>query len=495
LQPISLKQKTISALSWSFAGKFAGEAIAFVIGIILARLLSPREYGLIGMVLIFTILTQPFIDSGFSQALIRKKNCADTEFSTVFYFNLMVGIFLYSMIYLAAPYISTFFNEPQLTGITRVIGLIIIIDAATITQKTILIKDVNFKLQTQIGLSASLLSGIIGIVLALMGFGVWSLVYKIMADHIIKSLLLWVNNRWKPQRIFSLAVLKDLFGFSSKLLASDILDKVYYNIYNLVIARYFSAKDLGLFTRAKMFKDFIAQSLSERVGTVSFPVLATIQDEPKRLKATYKRIFTSINFIVWVALLVLAAIAEPLIITLIGVQWIDSVIYLQLLCFVGVFYPIHALSKNILFVYGKSGLYFRLQIFTKALAVPAILIGILFGIKYMILAMIVGGLIEFIVKAYYSGKIVNYSVMSQIKDLVPTLLLATTIGITLYTVNIFSNTAPIITLVIQGSIGLILFLGLSELFKIREYLYIKEVAFSQLKKMVLRKKETVPVSL
>lgn len=483
----SLKQKTISALSWSFAGNFAGQIIGFVIGIILARLLSPREYGLIGMVITFTILTQPFINSGFSQALIRKKNCTDTEFSTVFYFNLFAGIFFYAIIYLAAPYISTFFNEPELTRITRVMALIIVIDAATIIQSTILTKDVNFKLITKIGIAASIVSGIIGVVMAFNGFGVWSLVFRNMADHFIKSLLLWINNRWKPKKVFSLPALKELFGFSSKLLASAILDKVYYNIYTLVIAKYFSAKELGLFIRAKMFKDLIAQNLSEMVGNVSFPVLASIQEEPQKLKDTYKRIFTSINFIVWVALFILAAIAEPLIITLIGEQWVDSVIYLQLLCFVGVFYPVHALTKKVLFVYGRSGLFFRLQIFTKALAVPAILIGVLFGIKYMILAMILGGFIEFIVKAYFSGKFVNYSLISQIEDLVPTFLLATTIGIGLYTVGFLLNTAPIITLIILVSIGILLILGLSELFKIREYFYIKEVAISQLKKMALLK--------
>lgn len=480
---MSLKQKTISGLSWSFAGNFAGQSISFLIGIILARLLSPREYGLIGMVTIFTILTQPFINSGFSQALIRKKSCTDIEFSTVFYFNLFTGIFFYCIIFLAAPYISTFFNEPELTKITRVIGLIIIIDAATIIQSTILTKDVNFKLQTQIGLGASVVSGILGIVLAFMGFGVWSLVYKTLAQQIIRSFLLWVNNRWRPKKVFSFHALTELFGFSSKLLASAILDKVYYNIYNLVIAKYFSAKELGLFTRAKMFKDLIAQNLSEMVGSVSFPVLASMQDEPQRLKDSYKRIFTSINFIVWIALFILAAIAESLIVTFIGEQWLDSVIYLQLLCFVGVFYPTHALTRNILYVFGRSGLAFRLEVFTKILAIPAIFTGVFFGIKYMILAMIVGGLIEFMVKAYYSGEIVNYSILSQIKDLVPTFFLALLNGISLYLIGILINTNPIFTLFVQLTTGLILTLGLSELLKYSDYLFIKEVAVSQLNRI------------
>jgi O-antigen/teichoic acid export membrane protein len=484
----SLKQKTISALSWSFAGNFAVQAIAFVIGIILARLLSPREYGLIGMVTIFIVLTQPFISSGFGLALIRKKECTDTEFSTVFYFNLITGIFFYGIIFWAAPYISSFFNEPELTKITRVIGLIILIDAVTIIQTTILTKDVNFKLQTKIGISSSVVSGILGIVLAYKGFGVWSLVYKTMAQQLIRSGLHWFNSRWKPQQKFSFTVLKELFGFSSKLLASDILDKFYYNIYNLVIAKYFSARELGLYTRAKMFNDLIAQNLSEMVGSVAFPVLASIQDEPERLKESYKKIFTGVNFIVWIALFILVAVAKPLVITLIGEQWIESVIYLQLLCFVGIFYPVHALTKNILYVYGRSGLFFRLQIFTKALAAPAIIIGVFFGIKYMIMAMIVGGLIEFLVKAYYSGKFVNYSLLNQVKDLVPTFLLAITIGLSLYVISLFLNTEPLLTLLIQLFSGIVLTLGLSELFKLKEYLFIKEVALSQFNKISNRKK-------
>ena len=484
----SLKQKTISGLSWSFAGTFAGQAIGFVIGIILARLLSPREYGLIGMVTIFTILTQPFIDSGFSQALIRKKECTETEFSTVFYFNVLSGIFFYIVIFFSAPYISLFFNEPQLTNLTRVIGLIIIINSTSIIQTTTLTKDLNFKLQTKIGFVSSVSSGVLGIILAFNGFGVWALVVRSIAESAVKSIMLWLMNRWRPQIIFSLGVLKELFGFSSKLLASAILDKIYYNIYNLVIAKYFSARDLGLFTRAKMFKDIVAQTISEIVGKVSFPVFASIQNEPERLKSNYRQVLTSTNFIIWISMFVLAAIAEPLITVLIGRQWIESVVYLQLLSFVGVFYPTHVLTRSILMVYGKSGLFLRLQIFTKALAVPAILAGVIWGIKFMILAMILTGTIEYLVKAYYSGKLVGYTVFQQLKDLIPTCLLASVVGIFLYLIGLSLNINSVLTLFIQLSIGAFLIIGFSEIFKLKEYLLIKKISINQVKGLISRKR-------
>lgn len=484
----SLKQKTISGLSWSFAGSFAGQAIGFVIGIILARLLSPREYGLIGMVTIFTILTQPFIDSGFSQALIRKKECTQTEFSTVFYFNVLSGIFFYIVIYFSAPYISLFFNEPQLTSLTRVIGLIIIVNSTSIIQTTTLTKDLNFKLQTKIGLISSVSSGVLGIFLAFSGFGVWALVVRSLTESAAKSIMLWLMNRWKPQIAFSLTVLKELFGFSSKLLASAILDKIYYNIYNLVIAKYFSARDLGLFTRAKMFKDLAAETISEIVGKVSFPAFASIQNEPQRLKNNYIQVLTSTNFIIWISMFVLASIAQPLITVLIGIQWSESIVYLQLLSFVGVFYPTHVLTRNILMVYGKSGLFLRLQIFTKALAVPAIIAGVIWGIKFMILAMIFTGIIEYLVKAYFSGKLIGYSVLQQLKDLGPTILLASIVGVILYLINQTLNISSFIILFIQLSIGTFVIIGFSEFFKLKEYLFIKEIAKTQIIGLMNRKK-------
>jgi len=480
---VSLKQRTISGLSWNFTGNFVDKAIAFVIGIILARLLTPREYGLVGMVSIFIILTQPFVNSGFSQALIRKKKCTQTDFSTIFYFNFFAGVLLYAILFCVAPYISNFFDEPQLTTITRAIGLIIILEAASLIQITILTREVNFKIQTKIKIIASLVSGIVGIFLAYKGYGVWSLVFKKIVSSTLTSSMLWINNKWKPQLVFSFSVIKELFGFSSKLLISGIIDKVYYNIYNLVIAKYFSAKELGLYTRAQNFKDLGAQQISEIISTVAFPVLSSIQDEPNRLKDNYIKIMTATMFVVFSLMFVLCAVSESLVLTLIGEKWAESIIYLQLLSLVGIYYPMYTLTRSLLYVFGKSGLNLKLQILTKTLAIPTILVGINFGIEYMIIAMIITGLLDFFVKAYYSGKLIGYSIINLLKDLTPSFFLSISVGACLFVIQALLKTSPIITLLAQGFTGAVLLIGLSELFRIREYLFIKEIISDRLSKI------------
>ena len=481
---MNLKEKTVSGLAWSFAGNFFSHVITFIIGIILARLLTPTEYGLLGMVTIFTILIQPFVNSGFSQALIRKNDCTQKDFSTVFYFNFFVGILFYLILFLAAPYISFFFKELQLTKIIRILGLIIIIDSAALIQTTILTKNVNFKLQTKITVVSNIIAGCLGIFLAYKGYKVWSLVYREMAFHLITTAMLWIKNRWKPDAIFSFPVLKELFGFGSKLLASAILDKLYYNIYNLVIAKFFSAKELGLFTRAKMFKDLASENVTEIISRVAFPVLSSIQDAPDKLKNKYITIRNCTMFIVLPLMFGLSAISESLILTLLGEQWEESIIYLQLLAFLGIFYPMITFTRDLLFIYGRSGLFFRLNIFVKTLAVPAIIIGIIFGIKFMIVILILAGFLEFLVKAYYSGKLVGYSVSNQLKDLIPAFLLALAIGISLFIIEMLMQTRPVITLLIQILIGIAMLIGFSELFRIKEYFLIKDISFEKINSLV-----------
>jgi len=472
---LSLKQKTVSGLAWSFTSNFLGQAVSFVIGIILARLLTPREYGLVGMVIIFTYLANPFVNSGFSQALIRKKNCTQSDFSTVFYFNMLVALIFYLLLYLTAPLISNFFNEPQLTKISRVIGIVVITDAASIIQTTLLTKDLDFKLQSKVNLLSTIIPGALSIFLAYKGFGVWSLVYRTLLNSFLFSAILWIKNSWKPERIFNISVLKEMFGFSSKLLASGILDQLYYNIYGLVIGKFFAAKELGYYTRAKMFKDLGSEVISETISKVTYPVLSSIQDEPKRLKNNYISILTSTMFIVFGIMFFLTAVSETLILTLIGDQWRGSVVYLQLLSFVGIFFPLHSITKNLLYVYGKSSLFFNLQLFTKALAIPVIITGIFFGLTVMIYAMIFAGLLEFIVKAYYSGKLIEYSVSNLLKDLFPSFILTLSVGVILFIVKYLVILSPLPMLLILCFVWIALILGLSEIFKLKEYLFVREI--------------------
>ena len=411
----SLKQKTITGLIWSFVDTIAGQGITFIIGVILARLLSPREFGLIGMIAIFIAVSESFINSGFSSALIRKNNCTNTDYSTVFYFNLVVGILLYIILFFSAPAISLFFNEPELKSILQVLGVVLIIDSLTLIQKTILTKRVDFKLQARISIIASIGSGVVAIALAYNGFGVWALIAQRIIKQALNSIFLWLWNKWRPILVFSIDSFKDLFGFGSKLLISGLINTLFGNIYSLVIGKYYSAKDLGFYTKAREFKDLPSTNLNSIISRVSYPILSSIQDDIPRLKDNYKRLIRSIMFITFTLVLGMAAIAEPMIHTLVGAKWEPSIIYLQLLCFDGMMYPLHALNLNMLQVQGRSDLFLKLEIIKKIIAIPTIIIGVFWGIKIMILGLILNSFIAYYINSYWSGKHIDYSVSQQVK--------------------------------------------------------------------------------
>lgn len=468
-----LKQKTISGLFWSFIDNFAQYFLSFIIGIILARLLSPKEFGLIGMITIFIAISESFIDSGFSQALIRKKECSDTDFSTVFFFNLTIGIVLCGLLILVAPFISGFFNEPQLTSLVRVLGIVLIIDALTMVQRTKLIKRIDFKLQTKISVISNLFSGIVGISMAYKGFGVWSLVARTLSQRGMNSFLLWLWNWWKPVFVFSVTSFKDMFSFGSKLLISGLIDTVYQNIYYLVIGKYFSAQELGYYTRADHFRNLPSKNIQSIISRVSYPVLSEIQDEPFKLKEGYKKLIKSTMFITFVLMAGMAAMAEPMVIALIGEKWRSSVIYLQLLCFVGALYPLHALNLNMLNVQGRSDLFLKLEIIKKILAVPTIIIGIVWGIKVMILGMWFNSVFAYFLNSYYSGKLINYPVNEQLTDIMPSLFLALFMGVMVFIAGQAITTSYLSRLIIQLFMGGLLTVAACEIIKLDSYLNIK----------------------
>ena len=472
---MTIKDKTITGLLWSFIGTFSNLGINFIIGIILARLLSPKEFGLLGLLTIFFALSQTLIDSGFGNALIRKKECTQTDYSTVFFFNLTVGIAIYLVLFMNAGYISIFFKEPVLKPIVRILGLTIIISSLTLIQGTILTKRIDFKLQSKISVVSSVLSGIIGIFMAYSGFGVWSLVFRNLSGALFSSLFLWIWNNWRPIMVFSKTSFNEMFGFGSKLLISALINSVYNNIYYLIIGKYFSVKELGFYTRAEMFKNLPSQNIIGIISRVTFPVLAEIQGDKAMLKAGYKRMITSMMLITFVLMLGMAAIAEPMVITLIGEKWRPSIFYLQMLCFVGMTYPLHALNLNMLQVQGRSDLFLKLEIIKKLLAIPTIVIGVLFGIKIMIAGMMVNSILAYYLNSYWSGKFINYPMREQIADIMPAFLLSLTIGILVFVAGYLLPFGYPLKLIIQTTIGGVLFFTLCESLKIDSYIYIKKL--------------------
>ena len=353
----------------------------------------------------------------------------------------------------------------------------LILNALGIIQRTILTKDINFKLQTKVSLIASIGSGVIAIIMAMLNYGVWSLVALTVFRFGLTSLFLWILTKWKPLFVFSKVSFKELFSFGSKLLLSSLIDTIYNNIFYLIIGKYYSTVELGFYTRAEQFQALPSQNLTGMISKVTYPVLSSIQDDIPNLKLTYQRILRSTMFIAFILMLGMAAVAKPMILVFIGVKWLPAVIYLQLLCLVGMFYPLHALNLNMLQVQGRSDLFLRLEIIKKIIAIPSILIGVFYGIKIMILGMIVHTVICFYLNSYYSGKVLKYSSIDQINDILPSFAIALIVGSVVFTLNFMGIGPPLLLLVIQLFTGALLTILICELTNFKDYYYIKNNFF------------------
>ena len=477
---MNIKEKTVSGLFWSFTDSFTSQGIQFIVGIVLARILTPREFGLIGMLTIFIAISQSFIDSGFSNALIRKTDCTSEDYSTVFYYNIFVSILFYILLLAFAGKISDFFKEPQLKNLIKVLGCGLLFNSLAIIQRTILIKELNFKLQMKISIIASTASGILAIFMAFFDYGVWSLIALTLGRFAFTSLFLWIWSEWRPLLLFSRKSFRELFSYGSKILISGLIDTIYRNIYYLIIGKFFSASELGFYTRADQFQALPSQNLNGVISKVSFPVLSNIQNDKNQLKLAYKKIIKSTMLVTFVLMIGLAAVAKPLILTLIGEKWLPSVIYLQMLCFVGMFYPLHALNLNMMQVQGRSDLFLRLEIIKKTLAIPTIFIGIIWGIKVMIIGMLVNTIIAYFLNSYWSGKLIGYSSMQQIRDIVPSLLLALVVNSIVFILGHIVNFSEAVILVIQILSGAFIAILISEILHFKDYLYIRNTLFDKL---------------
>ncbi len=477
-----LKQKTIHGLFWSFIDNFAKLGLQFIVGVILARILSPREFGLIGMLTIFIAISQAIVESGFSTALIRKRNCSQADYSTVFYFNLIISVVLYVVLFFSSGIISRFFEEAELENMLKVFGLILVINAFGMIQQTIFSKEINFKVQTYVTLISALCSGVLAIGAATMGMGVWSLVILNLSRAFLNTLFLWIWSVWRPILIFSKKSFSELFGFGSKLLISALIETIFQNIYYLVIGKFFSARELGFYTRADQFRNLPSQNITDVIQRVSFPVLSAIQDQPERLKENYRKLIRSTMYITFILMLGMAAIAKPMILVLIGEKWLPSVQFLQLLCFVGMFYPLQALNLNILNVKGRSDLFLKLEIIKKIINIPVIILGIFAGIKAMILGMILNNIFAYILNSFYSGKLIGYSTKQQVLDILPSFLFSSLMGGVVFTIGKIIPFNSLLILTIQLGVGFLMVFVPGELFQMKDYMYIKKIVNEQVQK-------------
>ena len=452
----SLKQKTTSGLFWSSVERFSNQGVQFVFSIILARLLSPSDSGIIAMVTIFFAVAQSFVDSGFSNALVRKADRTEEDLSTCFYFNIGVGIIAYFVLFLIAPLVATFYNQPILSPIIRITGLGVILNSLCVVQQALFTIKIDFKSQAKITLSATILSGIVGVVLAYQEYGIWALVWQGVIGTIIRMGLLWLTSQWRPKTGFSRTSFNYLFGYGSKLLASGLLDTIYNNIYPIVIGKFYNPAQLGNYSRALGWAQLPSANITSILQRVTFPVLSTIQDDSVRLQNSYRRLLKQSAFIIFPLMTGLAAIASPLIRVVLTTKWDGCVLYLQILCFALMLYPIHAINLNLLQVKGRSDIFLRLEIIKKVVGVIILIITIPLGITAMCIGVVCSSIICLIVNTYYTGRFINVGLLTQLKDLKGILINSLVMGTGVYILITFIHIESI-KLVVGIIFGILLY--------------------------------------
>ena len=420
----SLKQKTVKGVSWSFVEQVLTRGVNFVIGIILARLLSPTDYGLVGMLTIFIAFSQIFVDGGLTNALIREKDASDKDYSTVYITNMTLSVIFYFLLFFSAPLVATYYEQPLLKPLMRVISLILIISSVASVQGTLLTKQVDFRTKFAISFISALVSGAAGVICALKGLGPWALVAQSVASASAVTILTLAFVRWMPQLIFSKESFKRLFSYSYKLMAASLINTIYSNIYPMVIGKRFSASDVGMFTRGNQFPTVASETLVSTFNRVAYPVLSKVQDDDRRLIEVFDKFLQIFYFLAFPVLLVLCGCSRPLVSLLLTDKWLPCVPLMQLLCISKL--PTGMIRNNLILLYvkGRSDLALRMEIIKKAIMFPIMFVSMFFGLKAFCCALIVNSWIDMYCSAYYTRKILNYRLWDQLKTVFPYLFIS-----------------------------------------------------------------------
>ena len=478
----SLKDKTVKGIGWSAADAFLGQGVTFVVGIVLARLLSPAEYGLIGIVLIFTTVLTGIVDSGFSNALIRKTETTDDDYYTMFITNMAMSVLMFILLWFASPFIAQFFERPELVDVTRVMGLILIFQALSITQVTILTKRIDFKTKTKASLVAAASSGVIGIAMAVLGYGVWSLVGQKLSNVLIYTICLWALNKWLPRFRFNKDSFHYMWGFGWKMMVSGLLNNIWNQLYQVVVGKCYSPATLGQYTRSKEYANIFSANFTTIIQRVTYPALAEVQNDKERMVAAYRKVIKTCMFITAVCMISIGAVSEPFIYCLIGSKWYEAASYLPLLCISMSLYPLHAINLNMLQVQGRSDIFLILEIVKKLVSIGPLLLGIFINIYLMLIGSIISGIISFFLNSYYTGRSLHYNSWMQLKDVAPSYGVAFVIALSVF----FLKYLPIslwLILPLQILVGIMVGFLLCEKLQLEEYREIKSIAYSYYTKL------------
>lgn len=463
----TIKKEAAKSVIWSTIERFSVQGVQFAVSIVIARLLFPSDYGLIAMLSIFMALAQTFVDSGFANALIQKKNKTDADFNTVFYFNIGISVLVYFLLYITAPYIASFYNEPELKLITRIISLGVVINSFGIVQQAKLTIELNFKKMAYASLLAALCSGAVGIVLAYNGWGVWALVCQTLGNNFLRVVLIWFFSRWSPKIQFSIDSFRALFSFGSKILLSSLLHTVYTNLYTLIIGKFFSSVELGYYNRSFTLAQFPSTNLSNIIVRAIYPIQCRIQDDIDQLRSMFLKYIGMACYIIFPIMIIMCTLAEPLVSCLLTDKWLPIVPLLRILCIAFMWDPVMKINLIILQVRGRSDYFLYAEIIKKIIAFLIMLATIPYGVKVMCVGLIFYAFADMGIIIYYSRKVTEISYLTQCKKIVPIFLLSISTGVVVYIMVSFLS-SPFIQLISGVIVGGAFYLLLSFIFKFQE---------------------------
>lgn len=464
------KNTVVSSLIWKFLERGGVQGMQFVLSVVLARLVSPDDYGVVALVLVFVQIATVFVQSGFNTALIQKKDSDEVDFSSIFFLSLFVALLCYGILFFAAPFIAGFYKQEVLAPVVRLVSLTLLFGAVNSVQSAYVSKTMQFKRFFYSSTGAVLGSGIVGVALAFQGLGVWALVAQQLVKDLLVCLILWFTVQWRPRALFSLGRVRALFGFGWKLLCSALLDSVFRNAYNLIVGRIYDSHTLGYFNRGQQFPQAIASNLDGSIQSVMLPTLSASSDDVQEVKRITRRSISTSAYLLMPCMFGLAAVAEPLVRVLLTDKWLPCVPFLQLACISYALYPIHTANLTGINALGRSDIFLRLEIIKKSVTVLNILITLPLGIYAMAVGQVVCSFVSTFINSFPNKKLMGYSYFEQWRDLLPSFLLSIGMAAMVWMMNGLPASPPLL-LAMQVAAGIALYALLSRLLRLEVHAY------------------------
>ena len=466
---------------WRFAERCGAQLVAFIVSVVLARVLNPEAYGTVALVTIFTTILQVFVDSGLGTALIQKKDADDLDFSTVFYFNFIVCLILYIGMFISAPYIAAFYKDSSLTPVIRILSLTIVRSGVKGLQQAYVSRNMLFKRFFFSTIGGTVFSAFVGIGMAYIGAGIWALVAQQLSNAVIDTLILWITVKWRPKKMFSWMRLKKLLGFGWKLLVSSLLDTIYNNLRNLIIGKLYSSVDLAYYNQGDKFPKVIVTNINTSIDSVLLPTMSNAQDNNERVKQMTRRAIKTSTYVMAPLMMGLAFCAEPIVRIILTDKWLPCVPFLRIFCITYMFWPVHTANLNAINAMGHSDCFLKLEIIKKITGMMILLFTMRYGVLVMAYSLLLSSVLSQIINSWPNRTLLKYGYLEQVRDFAPGILLAVGMGVCVYFIG-FLQFPMIVTLVIQIIAGASIYIGISALLKLEEFEYLFRMIKSFLKK-------------